>query len=202
MNARSEDDWNAIIDAWRYSPDGAALADPHGLRHRVMAESRRMTINMLLEYAVGLALVGFAAWRLATGPGLDDFVWGFAMLWFTAMALQYASDARRKLWRPAAETTAAYLELALERLRRREAAVRYAWLLFALETAFIVAWYPLSWFFWPGKFWPLVERTPWVVGALGAFAAALAWWSRSVLRRSRAERASLENAARELQPGP
>ena len=106
MNARSEDDWNAIIDAWRYSPDGAALADPHGLRHRVMAESRRMTINMLLEYAVGLALVGFAAWRLATGPGLDDFVWGFALLWFTAMALQYASDARRKLWRPAADTTA------------------------------------------------------------------------------------------------
>ena len=202
MNARSEDDWNAIIDAWRFSPDGAALADPHGLRHRVMAESRRMTINMLLEYAVGLALVGFAAWRLATGPGLDDFVWGFALLWFTAMALQYASDARRKLWRPAAETTAAYLELALERLRRREAAVRYAWLLFALETAFIIAWYPLSWFFWPEKFWPLVERTPWVLGALALFAAVLAGWSRSVRRRSREEQASLEHAARELRPDP
>ena len=118
MNARSEDDWNAMIDAWRHTPVGTTLADPHGLRHRVMAESRRMTINLLLEYAVGLALVGFAAWRLATGPGLDDFVWGFALLWFTAMALQYASDARRNLWRPAAETTAAYLELALERLRR------------------------------------------------------------------------------------
>ena len=62
-----------------------------------------MTITLLLEYAVGLALVGFAAWRLATGPGLDDFVWGFALLWFTAMALQYASEARatcsdRPLW--------------------------------------------------------------------------------------------------------
>ena len=68
MNARSEDDWNAMIDAWRQTPVGTTLADPHGLRHRVMAESRRMTINLLIEYAVGLALVGFAAWRLATGP--------------------------------------------------------------------------------------------------------------------------------------
>lgn len=198
MHARSEDDWNAMIDAWRHSPDDSPSVDPHGLRRRVIAESRRMTINMLLEYAVGLALVGLAAWRLATQPGLDVFLWGFAMLWFTCMALQYSADARRNLWRPASETTAAYLDLALERLRRRDATVRYAWLLLALETALVLGWYPLSWFFWPERFWPLVDRAGWVLGGLCLAVGLLAAWSISVRRRSQAERASLERAAREL----
>ncbi|MFO1407279.1 MAG: hypothetical protein U1F08_07080 [Steroidobacteraceae bacterium] len=202
MSTHADADWNAMIAAWRTPTDAGGLPDPHGIRRRVIAESRRMTVQMLVEYAFGLALVGFAAWRLATGPGLDDFVWGFALLWFTAMALQYASNARRNLWRPAGESTAAYLALALERLRRREAAVRYAWLLFSLETAFIVAWYPLSWFFWPGKFWPLVERTPWMFGALCLFAAVLAGWSMSTWKHIRLERASFGQAAHELKASP
>lgn len=201
MNMTSSADWNAMIDAWLRDPDATRVPDPLGLRRRVLAENRRMTLWMLAEYAVGAALVCFVAWRLATQEGLDVFVWGFAMLWFTAMALQFSADSRKGLWSPAAETTQAYLDLALERVRRRERTTRYAWLLFALEGAFLIAWYPLTWFLWPDKAWPLIERTPWLLAVFGVATACLVGWSVAAGRRNRSERAELEQAHRELSAG-
>ncbi len=46
-----------------------------------------MAFGMASEYAVAALLVALAVWKLATNEGLDAFVWGFAMLWFTGIAL-------------------------------------------------------------------------------------------------------------------
>ena len=50
-----------------------------------------MAFGMASEYAVAALLVALAVWKLATNDGLDAFVWGFAMLWFTGIALQFSA---------------------------------------------------------------------------------------------------------------
>jgi hypothetical protein len=191
-------DWQALVRAWRDDPGTDTADDAHGVRRRVMAETRRMTLVALAEYAFATLLVGFVAWRLATEKGTDVLVWGFALLWFTGMALQYSSDARRGLWQPASETTFGYLDLALERIQRRERATRFAWLLFGLEVAFLVAWYPLTWFLWPERTWQLLDRTPWLLAAVGLATLALVGWSVSTAARNRRERAAYERLQHEF----
>ena len=131
-------DWNALMHTWRrYDGDGAD--DPHGLRRRVLAQGRRLARATVGEYAVAAVIICVAAWQLATERGLDAFVWGFAMLWLTAMALQFSASNRRGLWTPAGETTRDYLDLALERIRRRE---RSPWLVawVVLVVAAMTSW--------------------------------------------------------------
>jgi hypothetical protein len=96
-----------------------------------------MTLGMVAEHRVAALLVSVAVWKLATNDGLDAFVWGSAILWFTAMALHFSANNRRAACgnRPLSRR-APIFDLALERLRRREAAVRFAWLLYALQVAF------------------------------------------------------------------
>ncbi len=61
-----------------------------------------MSLMLFAEYAIGAFSTCIVAWKLATGKGLNTFVPGFAMLWFTGMALQFTSDNRKGLWVPAA----------------------------------------------------------------------------------------------------
>jgi hypothetical protein len=193
--------WDTLTQIWLGSEQDAAPDDPHDIRRRVRSESRRMLLGTLLEYAVGLALVCLAAWTLATDKSLPSFVWGFALLWFTATALQFSSSNRRGLWEPAGHSTRDYLALARERLLRRRLALRFAWLLYALEVLFLLAWYPASWFFWPEEFWPLIERTPQVIGALALVTLAIVGWSVHVSQRIRIEGAGLARLQQELEPG-
>jgi hypothetical protein len=55
-------------------------------------------------------------------------------------ALAFSLWNRRGLWTPATETTAAYLNLAHARLRRRREALRAARWLLAAETAIFLPW--------------------------------------------------------------
>jgi hypothetical protein len=192
----SDVDWEAITRAWLDAP--AEPQDPRDIRASVLAGNRRLSLTLLAEYCVGAVLVGIAAWQLATREGLDTFVWGFALLCFTAMALQFSTWNRRGLWRPAAESTRDYLDLALERVWRRERAVRFAWLLFGLEFVFLLAWYPLTWFLWPEQSWTLLERTPRMAAALGLVTLALIGWSIRSMQLAREERCELERLRSDL----
>jgi hypothetical protein len=194
MNTSAE--WNDLIRIWQ-QPAGNG-SDAHDIRRRVMSESRRESLLLAAEYVTGAIIVGLVAWKLATDKGPDTFVWGFAMLWFTAMALQFASTNRGGLWAPSAESTLAYVDLALERLRRRGQAVRFGWLLFGLQVAFLLAWYPATWFLWPHETWALIERTPVLLGWLALVALALTGWTVSTRSRSAAARTELERLRAEL----
>lgn len=194
----AEGNWDTLTRVWLDDAAAVETGDTLAVRERVRADSRRMSIAMLLEFAVGAALVCTAAWVLATRDGLDSFVLGFALLWFTAMALQFSSTNRRGLWQPASESTRAYIDLALERLRRRERALRFAWLLYVLEVVFLVAWYPATWFFWPLETWDLIEKTPRMLFLLALVTLGLVGWSTAVARRNRADRREFERLRRDL----
>lgn len=194
MNA----DWTNFSRAWLYPAEAPYHEDELGIRRRVRAQRRHMIAAVLGEYVVAALIAGIAVWKLATGDGLDAFVHGFALLWFTAIAVQFSAANRRGLWQPARESTRDYLELALERVCRREAAVRFAWLLYALQVVFLLAWYPATWYLWPLETWPLIEATPGKLVLLGAFTACLAAWTTITRRRNRGERRDLERLKREL----
>lgn len=194
MNTSTE--WTELMRVWQQDVEDGA--DLQGLRRRVQAESRRLSLALLAEYAVGAIITCLVAWKLATDRGPDTFVWGFAMLWFTGMALQFTSENRRGTWLPSAESTRAYLDLALERLRRRERSLRFAWLLFGLQVTFLAAWFPATWFLWPEQTWPLVERIPVLLGWLALVTLALVGWTVHVRSRTSSERRELEGLREEL----
>lgn len=194
MNTSTE--WTELMRVWQQDVEDGG--DAQGLRRRVQTESRRLSLTLLAEYAVGAVITCLVAWKLATDKGPDTFVWGFAMLWFTGMALQFTSENRRGMWLPSAESTRAYLDLALERLRRRERSLRFAWLLYGLQVAFLVAWYPATWFLWPEQVWPLIEHMPVQVGWLALMTLALVGWTVHVRSRTRSERRELEALGREF----
>ena len=194
----TDTDWTALTNAWLYPPETDAREDPLGIRRRVQAAARRMTFAVLSEYAVAALLIALAVSTLASDDGLDAFVSGFAILGFTVVALQFSAHNRRGLWQPAGESTRDYLDLALERVRRREASVRFAWLLYALQVAFLIAWYPATWYLWPLEVWSLIEDTPFMLGMLAVFTACLAAWSTVVSRRNRSERRELERLRHEV----
>lgn len=196
MNASTE--WTDLLAIWQQSGPEEDGSGVQGLRRRVFAESRRMSLVLFAEYAIGAFITCFVAWKLATDKGLDTFVWGFAMLWFTAMALQFTSANRRGLWIPAAESTVAYLDLALERVTRREKSLRFAWLLLGLQVLFLVGWYPATWFLWPQQTWPLIERTPALLGWIALVVLALVVWTAIARSRNATEREQLARIKMEL----
>jgi hypothetical protein len=189
MNASTE--WTDLVRVWQQPAPADSDSGTDRIRRRVVAESRRMSLMLFAEYAIGAFITCFVAWKLATDKGLDTFVWGFAMLWFTGMALQFTSTNRQGLWIPAAESTIAYLDLALERLQRRQKSLRFAWSLLGLQVLFLVAWYPATWFLWPQETWPLIEHTPALLGWLALVIMALAGWTAVTRSRIAAERADL-----------
>jgi hypothetical protein len=182
-------DWNQIAQLWLDQPV-TATDDPQAIRTRVREQGRRMSLALVGEYAVGLLFVCIAAWKLATDKGPDTFVWGFAVLWFTAMALQFTSENRRGLWVPSAESTRDYVMLALARLDRRERALRFTWILYGLQCVFLLAWLPATWFLWPEQAWALIERLPLMIGLLALITTGLVAWTisaRTAIRNERVE---------------
>lgn len=196
MNASTE--WTDLVKVWQQSAPRDSDTGADGIRQRVVAQSRRMSLALFAEYATGAFITCCVAWKLATDKGLDTFVWGFAVLWFTAMALQFTSDNRKGLWIPATESVVAYLDLALERVKRRQKSLRFAWLLLGMQVLFLIAWYPATWFLWPQETWPLIERTPALLGWLALVIMALAGWTAVARSRIAAERTDLAQIRAEL----
>ncbi len=179
-------EWTDLVTVWQQSAHQDDGTEAGAIRRRVAAQSRRMSLALFAEYAVGALITCVVAWKLATDKGLDTFVWGFAVLWFTG------------LWIPATESVVAYLDLALERLQRRQKSLRFAWMLLGLQVLFLIAWYPATWFLWPQETWPLIERTPALLGWLALVIVALAGWTAVTRSRIAAERADLARIRAEL----
>lgn len=113
-------EWGSLSADWLAQPVPAAL-DPVALRARVERETRQMRWWVAVEIAFTAAVLGGGAWALAFHR--DAFVLLFTMDAWAMLVLVWAFAlwSRRGLWRPAAESTEAYLALA-----RRRAQIRLA----------------------------------------------------------------------------
>jgi hypothetical protein len=154
------DDWERWREDWA---QGGAAPDARPLAGRLRRERRRMVLAAAAEAALTLAACGGIAAALAHTPRGLDAAWGLAVLLMLAGSWAVAAWQRRSdASLPLGDATADFVALARRRCRRQLRAVRFAWLLAALELAFFVPW-------WIGG-WRVHGSHP------GLALALLAWW--------------------------
>ena len=98
-----EADGTALTNGWFY-PAHTDPGDHFSASGRQCGlQTGRMTHGVLSQHAIAALLICAAVWTLATNDRPDAFVWGFAVPWFTVMALQLSASNRRDMWHPAGE---------------------------------------------------------------------------------------------------
>lgn len=193
---REDHELTAWMDDWQAEEPRSATnpaIDPAAILRQVKRRSlglKLLTAGELL-LAAG-ALAGLTLFALRHSDPIDIAVMAsFCLL--TVAALAFACWNRRGLWKPAAETTAAYLTLARNRARRRQEALRVSWWLLAAETALFIPW------IWhtlhagggrPGLF-SYAMAYGYLALVVGLMAAVIGWLE----RWTRRERAGLEGDA-------
>lgn len=187
--------WKAAWQAPEQESPGGTGTLPEALRRQVRRRSlalRWMTTGEAVFTLLAVVLLGSLARSL--GTPLDFFtLTAFALL--AAGAFGFSLWNRWGLWRPSAESTLAYLDLALLRCRRRRRGLRAGWVLLALEVALYVPWIAHRLALnagHPGRGFSPLASYGLLAGAAGLTAAILA----ALGVRTRREQAALEELRR------
>ncbi len=135
----TDDELREWMADWQADPAPAAEVR-EAIRRRVRRQSLVMILMAAGELAFacgGLLLLIWFVWRHPQPIDIATMA-GFCLLvvWAELCSLWY----RRGVWRPSAETTAAYLDLSLRRCQRRLLALRAGWWLLAAEVALFIPW--------------------------------------------------------------
>ncbi|HEX3527957.1 MAG TPA: hypothetical protein VH988_12905 [Thermoanaerobaculia bacterium] len=134
---------SAWMDDWQ-SEEPRSATGPALDAAAILRQVKRRSLGLKLLTAGELllaagALLGLTLFALRHPDPMDVAVMAsFCLL--TLAALAFALWNRRGLWKPAAETTAAYLALARNRARRRQEALRVSWGLLTAETVLFIPW--------------------------------------------------------------
>jgi cytochrome c-type biogenesis protein CcmH/NrfF len=133
------DEWERWREDWQA---GGATVDARQLPARMRRERRRMLVASAVEGALALAACGGIAAALVHTPHGFDAWWGIAVLVMLAGSWAIATWLRRRAEAPSfADATEDFVALSRRRCRRQLRAVHFAWLLAALELAFLVPWW-------------------------------------------------------------
>ncbi|HEX6749521.1 MAG TPA: hypothetical protein VF092_19660 [Longimicrobium sp.] len=185
-----ESDWESWRSDWQ--ADAGPLPDA---RELVASETRRVRRAAAAEIALAaLAVAGLAAALLHT-PEREDIVRAVAVASLIVLALAIRLVQRRN--RPSGgEATAAFVELSLRGRVRQLRAIHFAWVVVALELAFLVPWWIDGFRIHREALTAPVFIAAWWLPAL-LLAALLAWTFR-LHRRLRGEVSRLEALRAEL----
>lgn len=128
------------LDGWRRQWQRQPVRGAAELKESVLRETRRTKIMLLAPTAVTVIIGGWAllqVWFFPV-PGAISLAIG---VW-TCIAFAWAGSLwlARGTWRPRAETTAAFLELAIRRCESGLRAVPFAIALYTLELAVMFLW--------------------------------------------------------------
>jgi hypothetical protein len=131
------------LELWRADWQAEAPPAPDAwaaLRRRVVRRSRGLALLAVLEVAWTAWLVGWLIrGALRLGTAVDTAFLGAASL-LAVGVLAFAWWNRRGVWRPAVESTEAFLELSILRCRRRLRSMRAAWWVLLAEVALLAPW--------------------------------------------------------------
>ena len=124
---------------WRGGPDQPAQAQAaEELRRRVLRDTRRIKLMMIMPVLVTIAIGGFVVLRaLRTGQVVDLVLaveaWLFiVVVWIGSLWIG------RGTWRPLADTTAAFVDVSIRRREANLTAASFAAYLYGLQLLFIV----------------------------------------------------------------
>ena len=179
MNADRE------LDVWRRQWQAHTNVPPD-LRSTLERQTRMMRLRLVAR--VGLTViygVGTVLWSV-TSARRDVVVLAVAIWLFIATGWTFALTNSRGTWKPAASTTAAFLDLFIIRCRRRLQAITFASVFYVVMLSFLLAWIYHD---LPrrnmGGFWAfLTSGSNLVVWVVTASLGVLAVWQRRTVQRS------------------
>ncbi|MEW6321335.1 MAG: hypothetical protein AB1635_09625 [Acidobacteriota bacterium] len=133
---------NHDLDQWTraWHADEAPVTPPDAIRGHVRRRSRRLRVWLAGEAAVGLGALAVLARLIVVETDPAERA-AFALLGLVVLgATLFAWHNWRDVLAPSADTTAHYLELAVERARRARRAVAAGWWILGAEVAVFVPW--------------------------------------------------------------
>ena len=186
MNA-IDNEWRDLMADWQgEEAPPAPLTDEtrQRIRRKVKRYGRRLVLVTLCEW-LGCAAMLVFIWKESMEPprtvGTVGFV-GTAVL--IAAALAFSLWNRRGIWAPATESTLTFVELSLERQRRKLAALRFCLWFLAVELAFLVPWSVWALLSRPAEPWRWLFAFGWMIGMSALLLAWWAWYKRKTLRET------------------
>jgi hypothetical protein len=198
----TDSEWNDLVDAWQSEAPDEAAPPPlsEEVRRRISRKVRRHGIGLILLAVTEVVMcAGLVVWLLQEVLERRrpvDFV-GFAgVLLLCVVALGFSFWNRRGTWWPAAESTRTFIDLSIERSRRKLLTLRVCPWFLAAEVAFLAAW----------GGWVLFDRPQpvapvrWIgyYGFLALFTAAAFGWVVWYRRRTLRELTEFEELRRSL----
>lgn len=178
---------NAIDNEWRDLMADWQSGEPvehRRIRRKVRRQGCRMVLLTLFEIAgcaALLAWIGKASLEQPRAIGTVGFA-GTAVL--VVLALAFSLWNRRGIWAPASESTLTFVELSLERQRRKLVALRFCPWLLAVELAFLVPWSVWALLSRPAEPWRWLFAFGWMIGMSALLLAWSAWYRRRTLRET------------------
>ena len=196
MNA-IDNEWRDLMADWQADEAAPApLSDEarQRIRRKVRRYGRGLVLLTLFEIAGCAAALAWLWKELLAQPGAVGTV-GFAgTAVFIAVALAFSFWNRRGIWAPASESTLTFVELSLERQRRKLVALRICPWFLAAELAFLVPWTLWALLSKPAEPWRWLFAFGWMIGASALLLAWSAWYKKKTLRQT----AEWEELRREL----
>jgi hypothetical protein len=123
--------------AWQ-SQSPTVAADE--LRASVRRETRRLQLALAAPVLVTLVGGGLSTWQAVKSASLADWIMVTGVWFFIALAWIVSLLLARGTWRPHADTTAAFIDVAVRRCESALATVPFALALYALQLLFVIAW--------------------------------------------------------------
>ena len=145
MSRPTDPEWHDLMEAWQTeAPDGAAPAPlPEEMRRRIRRKVRRHSFLLVLvavsEVIVAVGMMGWLVYLLDFRQPPDFFALIGTVVLF-AVSFYYTVKNRRGTWWPAAESTTTFVDLSIERCRRKLRTVRFLPKLLAGGVSFLAVW--------------------------------------------------------------
>jgi hypothetical protein len=138
MAADSELD--LLRDAWT---SAASPSVPAGSSDAARKQERRLRVRYFVNLLVGAMLAALPVWILRTNFSAEVLAWAIVVWLATLAAVAFQIWNWRILWRTAARPVTGYASAYLERCRANLRAVRFGYILLAVQVAISGCWF--SW---------------------------------------------------------
>jgi len=186
MNA-IDNEWRDLMADWQ-SEEAAPAPLSDEMRQRIRRKVRRygyrmvfITLFEIAGCAATLAWIWKESMEQPRAIGTVGFA-GTAVL--VAAALAFSLWNRRGTWAPASESTLTFVELSLERQRRKLVTLRFCPWLLAAELAFLIPWSVWALLSRPAEPWRWLFAFGWMIGMSALLLAWSAWYKRRTLRET------------------
>lgn len=189
MNA-IDNEWRDLMADWQSEEPADTVPEPlsdevrQRIRRKVKRYGYRMVLITLFELAGSAAMLAWI-WKESMDHPRAVGIVGFAgTAVLIAVALVFSLWSRRGIWAPATESTLTFVELSLERQRRKLVALRFCLWFLALELAFLIPWSVWALLAKPSEPWRWLFAFGWMGGFSILLLAWWAWYRRKTLRET------------------